>query len=156
MRTFLRPALSLLAVAAALSGGAVALATPPQEASGTFVLTAADVTEVHEAGANVIIEQDVVYVLTDTFAGAAQGEERLVIHPNGKVTLEGWVVCDCTVDSMSGDVTFRYNLTAEGGSFEGRFTVASATGELTSLRSQGTFGGADGAGTYAGRVHFDP
>ena len=133
-------------------------ATAPTEYIATYTVSTTD-TSVRQAGGNTIVEQSGSAVLTGDIVGSATQTDRLVVHADDSVNLQGRFTCTCTVAGRSGTVTVRFTGTAPaGGVIEGHDVVVSGTGGLASLHGQGTFHGTATPGVVAKDLflHFDP
>jgi len=136
---------------------AVAYASPPIEASGTFSEEPPSITVLRTAGGNTILSWITAGSLTGTVSGTLTDNATIVIHNTGTWDFQGLVTCSCTVGSQSGTLFLRYE--GKGVAFgpsQAKVVILSGTGGLANLHGQGTFDlPAPGAGTYSGQFHFD-
>ena len=127
-------------------------------ASGTFALVAPpEVRSFQVVGDTTFIVQRVQYRLTGTLAGTAVGEEQVTYVPNQTAVLRAELVFTGTVEGHAG--TVRLVLDGRGTDMtRGQFVLLGGTGDLASLRGQGTVEGSPqtGSGTYAGEFQFGP
>jgi hypothetical protein len=97
-----------------------------------------------------------------TFTGTFQGDETevgvLVGFCNGAWSFKGFLTFTGTVDGdRSGTLEMRIVGTSpDMASWEGTWVILSGTGDLATLRGQGTWEGAPGVLTYDGNYHFEP
>lgn len=164
------PAATVLASAAvALLIGAVGVAqasAPPTAAEGTFTQTATTGFDLRLAGPNVIVEQTTVGSVSGTLTGSFEDSLKVVLHPTGRFSAQGTLTCECMVDGKTGVVEFVSANTGEElngiPTFEGRFVITGATGELSGLVGVLEFEGevdlASGLSmiSYSGEIHFHP
>lgn len=158
MKRFRATLLSTVLTLSMLVFPLAALASSPEQGSGTFVDTGASlVAPPRLVGGNVILIQETTADISGTFDGTAEAEFRVVAHPNGKATFQGTEVFIGDVDGRSGTVLFRVVGSIVGDSIQGRLIVLDGTGELEDLHAVATFEGIAGVGgTYSVRFHFDP
>ena len=127
-------------------------------ASGTFALVAPpEVLSYQTTDVTTFITQRVQYRLTGTLTGTAVGEEQIILLPNQTAILRAELTFTGTVDGRSG--TLRILLDGRGtGVTQGQFVLLNGTGDLATLRGQGTFEGfpQSGTGTYTGEFQFGP
>lgn len=144
----------------------VALASPPSAADGTGGQIAITDLETRFVGPNVILEQSTEGFFAGTLTGTTQDSFRAVIHPNGKFNAKGTSTCECTVGGKSGVVEFVFTNTGEVidgvPTFQGRFIITGASGDLAGLRGVLEFEGAVdletglNTMTYSGSIHTRP
>jgi hypothetical protein len=152
--------MALVAAAlAVLTLPADAGATAPISGSGTFTRTSAITTstQVTDDG-SVILTQQVTVTYTGIMDGTTAAEQRVVIHPDGVITVTTLVTFTGTVDGIAGTAVFHGvgHASAATGAFTGQFTFIDGSGGLTNLRGQGTIEGVGGAGSYTVGIHFAP
>src|SRR5262245_21762489 len=161
-------AVATAAVVASLAAGAVgaAQAAPPLAASGTITQTQNISEEARLAGPNVILELSKAGIVTGTLSGPFVDSFTVVLHPTGRFSAHGTLVCDCTVDGKQGLLTLSFSDTGETvdgtPTFTGRDVIKGGTGELSGLRGvlqfEGTVDLTTGLSTsnYSGEIHFEP
>ena len=149
----------------------VAYTTPPTEGTGTFdQLIPEEGMEERLAGKNMIYH---LWGGGGTLYGIFEGvwihDEWMVVHPNGKATVNGvWdtpygVKFNGQGGTPDDTVHVRYTATIDlvTGVLKGRYVILSGTGELANLRGQGTISAniyepPYGIIDYTLRYHFDP
>ena len=152
-------ALAVLMVAAGSSAPTIAQAAPPTPASGSLVQTQPSVVrDVRAAGGNTIIAHTLTLAATGAFTGILVADERYVVHPKGVTTYQAEATFTGTVDGRAGTFVMRYAGRGDAATFPGRFVILHGTGDLATLRGQGTFAlsALTGAGAYTGTFHFGP
>jgi hypothetical protein len=164
----LRRMISVSAAAVLLVGPVgVAQASPPTPASGTITQTSAIPQDIRFAGPTVILESAIEADIDGTLSGEDWVETlRVVIHPNGRFTAHGTATCACTVDGKSGEVELVVSDTGQNvdgtPTFQGRYVITRATGELAGLQGvldmEGTLDLTTGLATitYSGQIHLHP
>jgi hypothetical protein len=96
------------------------------------------------------------------FEGTFEGSETevgvLVFHCNGAGSFKGFLTFTGTVDgTYSGTLEMRIVGTSSDLSWwEGTWVILGGTGDLATLRGQGTWEGPAGSLTYDGNYHFEP
>jgi hypothetical protein len=155
--------LTLLVILSVLS--VPALAGPPTDAEGVWKYTPYTVS-VRVADGNTFIESFEDGEWTGTFEGISTEDGHVVIHRSGFWSFRAIVsFSEVTVDGKSGTLEMSVVGDRPDGlsDWEGKWVILSGTGELASLRGQGTWWGpgAPGEGEqgdiyYAGRIHFEP
>ena len=139
-------------------------AGPPVEASGLWQYTPY-ILEAREAGGNTFLTTFEEGLWTGTFQGVSTEDGRVVIHRSGAWSFNAIVSFDGEVDGKSGTLTMSVGGDRPFGvtDWEGRWVILSGTGELATLRGQGTWWGPGSPGPgelgdiyYAGKVHFEP
>lgn len=143
-------------------GGSLAKASPPAAAHTTMTVTAITGFAATPAGANTFIHQTTEGVFTGALIGTFEDELKGVVHPNGRVTAQGTITCECTIEGRSGTLSFVQVSSGDFASqtLEGRAVITGGTGDLANLH--GTFdmeGTVDPNGlatiTLTGQIHFD-
>ncbi len=142
-----------------------AYAGPPENANGLWQYTPT-ILAVRERGCNTFLTTSEEGIWTGTFTGNSTEDGKVVIHCSGMWSFDAIVSFhDVTVAGKSGTL----EMTVVGGrpdassNWTGRWVILSGTGDLASLRGQGTWWGpgAHGPGTwgdiyYSGDYHFEP
>ncbi len=157
--TIMMIAVLLLALSAPVQAG------PPEDAEGLWQYQPF-ILEVREAGCNTFVTTFENGIWTGTFDGTSTEDGQVVIHCSGAWSFKAIVTFhEVTVDGKSGTLEMsvvggRPDATSD---WEGKWVILGGTGEVSSLRGQGTWWGpgAQGVGTwgdiyYAGNVHFEP
>jgi hypothetical protein len=148
-----------LSLAVLLAGASLAAAAgPPFEASGSFAQTSFVQSNVRSAGGVTFFEFTEHDTLSGTFSGTSVIQGSCVVRASRQGVCHALEILDGSVDGESGTARFRdvIFLDLTSGAVQGTFTVLGGTGGLARLRGHGTFQGAEGAGTYAGRLVFAP
>lgn len=108
---------------------------------------------------------DISPTLPGTFQGTSTEDGKVVIHRSGAWSFNAIVSFEGTVDGKEGTLEMSVGGDRPDGSadWEGRWVILSGTGELATLRGQGTWWGPGSPGPgesgdiyYAGRFHFEP
>lgn len=163
----LRRMISMSAAAVLLVGPVgAAQASPPTPASGTITQTSAVPQDIRFVGPNIILESAIEATVDGALSGDWDETLRVVIHPNGRFTAHGTATCVCTVDGKTGDVELAVSDTGQTvdgiPTFQGRYVITRATGELTGLRGvlhmEGSLDATTGLATitYSGQIHRHP
>lgn len=163
----LRRVISMSAAAVLLVGPVgVAQASPPTPASGTITQTSAIPQDVRFVGPNIILESAIEANVSGTLSGTWDETLRVVIHANGRFSAHGTTTCLCTVDGKTGDVELVVSDTGQTvdgiPTFQGRYVITRATGELAGLRGilhmEGSLDPTTGLSTitYSGQIHLHP
>jgi len=149
----------------------VAYTTPPTEGIGTFdQLIPEEGVEERLAGKTMIVHQwGGGGTLYGIFEGVWIHDEWMVVHPNGKATVNGvWdtpdgVTFNAPGGPFFGTVHVRYTATIDlvTGVLQGRYVILSGTDGLANLRGQGTisaniYSPPFGIIDYILRYHFEP
>jgi hypothetical protein len=154
---------SAVALLAGLAGTAVASA--PTAATGIAQATNITGFEPREVGANFAFTQTSTGTMSGTLEGTTESTENVVIHPDGRVTAHGTLICGCTVDGKSGRLDMRWSSVGqvldEGlASVEGRFVIVNGTEELSGLSGvlefQGSIVNGLASTPYTGEIHDQP
>ena len=127
-------------------------------ASGTFALMAPpEVLSYEPIDGTTFITQRVQYRLTGTLTGTAVGEEQIIFLPNQTASLRAELTFTGTVDGRAGSLRIVFDGRGTGIT-HGQFVLLNGTGDLATLRGQGTFEGfpQTGSGTYTGMFQFAP
>lgn len=150
-------AATLAAVAlAALAAGASAATQP---AAGTFVEGPENIVEERESGGNLHLRLTREVLLTGTYTGVGQADERLVIHADGSTNVHATI--DFVGTACGQPVRLTILLVGQGSLVEnviaGSYTVIRGGDREASVgQGNGKFAGtAGGAGVYEGRAHCD-
>lgn len=95
---------------------------------------------------------------TGTFEGSETEVGVLVFYCNGAGSFKGFLTFTGTVDgNRSGTLEMRIVGTSSDLSWwEGTWVILGGTGDLATLRGQGTWEGPPGNLTYDGNYHFEP
>lgn len=161
--------LALLALIAFVLVFAVAIsvqASPPEEASGTWLYTPF-ITDVREHGCNTQLTTfEESEWLDGTFVGTSTEVGRVIIHCAGNWSFKGTVDFDAVeVNGRSGTLEMTVNASRPDAAADwfGYWTITDGGGELENLRGQGTIWGpgapapgVQGTIYYAGNIHFEP
>jgi hypothetical protein len=161
-----RMLLTLLTLSVILSMLSVpALAGPPTAAEGLWQYKPTILDE-RVADGNIFLETSEEGIWTGTFEGESTEAGHVVIHSSGFWSFRAIVsFSEVTVDDKTG--TLEMSVVGKrpdaGSDWQGRWVILGGTGELATLRGQGTWWGpgAPGPGEwgdipYAGQIHFEP
>jgi len=154
----------LLLLAAVFLPSGVVQATPPVTCSGEFAAIYSETRDISFVDGNIIIVQYSEFNNTGCVEGISAGENRIVIHPDGHLTMQGtrtftgYAILE-SGERLSG--TYIFSQVGWGfinGTFTVRTTILSGTGDLANLRGTGVAVGdtVTNSGTYTNRYHFDP
>ena len=154
----------LLLLATVFLPSGVAQATPPVTCTGEFAAIYSEIRDMRIADGNIIIIQYSEFINTGCVEGISAGENRIVLHPNGHLTMQGTRTFTGDVVLESGERlsgTYVFNQVGWGvanETFTVRTTILSGTGDLANLRGTSVTVGdfATNSGTYTNRYHFDP
>lgn len=147
--------LAVIAVAAL----ATTASASTQPASGTFVEGPETIVEERESGGNLHLRITREVLITGTYTGVGQADERLVIHADGSTNVTATIEFIGTACGQP--VTLTFLLEGQGSLVEnviaGSYTIIRGGDPETGVgRGHGTFvGTAGGAGVYEGNVHCD-
>jgi hypothetical protein len=158
--------LTLLTMFIALSMLSIpAHAGPPKPAEGLWRYKPS-IVDVRIADGNTFFTTTEEGEWTGTFVGTSSEEGKVVIHRSGFWSFNGLVFFDAvTVDGKSGTLVMsavgkRADVFAD---WQGKWVILSGTGDLASLRGQGTWWGPGapeveqwGDIYYSGKIHFEP
>jgi hypothetical protein len=154
-------------ISALVASGGLAILLPgpawaasgPQPASGTFLETSATVDNVQVADGNTIVVVTVSGIITGTFDGTFTETDRLVIHPDGSVTLAGKGMVSGTLGTC-GTGSAPYVTEAQGtASARSGFiqsvdrAASTSTPTMISTVDSFTVNAVTGEGTYTGTYH---
>jgi hypothetical protein len=126
------------------------------------------ITDIREAGPNIIITWSITVTYTGSFNGTWQGTERDVIFANGRATFHASGIFTGSLSGSSpGTATMNYAGTASGPeAATAHWTVEQGSGGLAGLHGQGRLEdivetptqGCDDAfvGNYTGQIQFAP
>ena len=124
------------------------------------------ITDVRQAGPNLILTVLITENFTGTFNGSYEGFEQDVIYADGTATFHGSGTFTGTVSGRSGTVVMTYAGTAFTPTATAQWVVDQGTGDLATLHGHGTFQGNETgptqdcddtfAGTYTGQIQFAP
>jgi hypothetical protein len=125
------------------------------------------ILDVRIAGGNTFVHTHEDGVWTGTFEGLSTEDGHLVIHSSsGFRSFRATVTfSQVTVDGKSGTLEMSAvgKELSPGQGWEGRWVITGGTGDLASLRGQGTWWGpgapapgVQGDIYYAGEIHFEP
>jgi Protein of unknown function (DUF3224) len=162
IRRLLLRTLLLGGVALLLLGATVAHAQPvgqPILASGTLSsLGLPTVLAAYPVAGVTLLHQTEPEQLTGTFSGTLLADEWLVVRPDGAITLHASETFTGSVANRAGTVTVVVTGNSDGGTFLGHFAIQSGTGDLATLRGQGSFTGdaQTGAGMYTALIQVLP
>jgi len=158
--------LTLLTLAVMLSMLSVpALAGPSTAAEGVWQYKPT-IEDVRMADGNMFLETSEEGLWTGTFEGESTEDGHVVVYRTGSWSFRGTVsFSQVTVDGASGTL----EMTVVGSrpdavtDWQGRWVILSGTGDLATLRGQGTWWGpgAPDVGQwgdiyYEGQIHFEP
>jgi hypothetical protein len=158
--------LTLLTLSVILSVLSIpALAGPPTAASGVWLYTPY-IVSMRFADGNTFLKTFEDGIWTGTFEGVSTEDGHVVIHSTGFWSFRGTVsFSQVTVDGKSGTLEMhvvgsRPDVFTD---WQGRWVILSGTGDLATLRGQGTWWGPgapdvgqQGTIYYAGQIHFEP
>jgi hypothetical protein len=139
-------------------------AGPPVEASGLWQYKPY-ILEQRMADGNTFLKTFEEGKWTGTLSGTSTEDGKVVIHRNGDWSFNAIVSFEGTVDGKSGTLEMSVVGKRPDGApeWEGKWVILSGTGELATLRGQGTWWGPGapepetwGDIYYAGKVHFGP
>lgn len=146
-----------LALAALLSVPSLAAASGRQfQASGTFVQTSFEMSNVRSVGSVTTFDFVETDILVGTFNGTDIVQGSCVVRSSGEGVCHAIETFTGTVDGISGELQFAdvFFLDASG-AFRGPYTITGGSGGLANLHGHGTFEGTT-TGTYEGRLVFAP
>ena len=142
-----------------------ALAGPPTAAAGVWKYTPY-IVAVRVADGNTFLETFEEGEWTGTFEGESTEDGHVVIHTSGFWSFRGTVsFSQVTVAGKSGTLEMsvvgkRPDVFTD---WQGKWVILSGTGDLATLRGQGTWWGPGSPGVgqqgdiyYAGQIHFEP
>jgi hypothetical protein len=133
-------------------------AASTQPAAGTFTEGPETITDERFADGNLIVELTREVVLTGTYTGIGQAEERIVIHKDGSTNVKATI--EFTGLACGLPTTLVILLVGQG-QLDENFETGVIAGSYTVIRDgvghgNGKFEGAAGvAGTYEGQAHCD-
>jgi len=146
-----------------------ALADPPENAEGVWGYFPVLADAPKEAGCNTFLPTYDEADWTGTFEGEATDYGTVVIHCNGKVSYKGTSSFVGEVHGESGTRSGTLEMSSvgkccdENGHWKGQWVILSGTGELATLRGEGTWFGPGAGGLYnygevgyEGNIHFEP
>jgi hypothetical protein len=156
-----RLAVILVAAATLAVPGSASASTQP--AAGTFTEGPETITDERFADGNLIIELTREVVLTGTYTGMGEAEERIVIHKDGSTNVH--ITMEFTGLACGRLTTLDFLIEGQGqldenfetGVIAGIYTVIDG-GQSSdrTLRGHGTIEGIAGvSGTYEGQAHCD-
>ena len=127
-----------------------------QAASGTFTEGPMSIYDVRQADGNIFLQFTRNVVLTGTYDGVGLSDERLVIHADGSLNLQGRI--DFVGTACGEPVHLTFNLIARGSVVDnvvtGSYTVIRAGDPATGIgRGNGKIAGTLAGGLYSGRVN---
>jgi len=134
-------------------------ATGPQAASGTFLETSHTVDSVSVAGGNTIVVVTVSGITAGTIDGPFTETDRVVIHPDGTVTLTGMGTQSGTLGTCgTGSAPYVTEAQGTASARSGRFqSIDQAASTSTPLMGHTvdsfTVNAVTGEGTYTGTYH---
>jgi hypothetical protein len=145
-------ALTLLSLVALVSTASAS----QQPASGTFTEGPMTIYEMRQSGGNLFLKFTRNVTLTGTYDGVGLSDERLVIHADGSLNLQGTI--DFVGTACGEPVHLTFNLVARGSVAEnvivGSYTVIRGGDSETGVaRGNGKIAGTLAGGEYRGRVH---
>lgn len=149
----------LLVVLTILSAGTAAvIAGPVETATGNWNYAPLTMEPPEIVGCNTFIFMTDTGTFDGTFVGTEIEDGLLTIYCNGRASYKGNLIFTGTVDgSYSGTMEMRIVGTSPDLNFwEGTWTILGGTGDLASLRGQGTWSGPPGFLAYSGNYHFEP
>ena len=141
-------------LAVALAPTAIAAEATP--ASGSFIANLSPVGS-RSADGNTIVTFTFVETFQGTITGVRVGTGRLVIHPDGTITVRDSALFTGSIAGASGTAVLSASVFGTFSSVTANFVVTHGTGGLAGVHVEGTaVGGAVGpasfAGTYSGQV----
>src|SRR5215469_3257404 len=152
MRKLLVPC--LIAAALAILSAVPASASPGSPASGTFSPVTMTITSTRIDGGNTFVTANRTAVLTGSFAGPTTDTVTIVFHSDGATSVHGQGTCACTVDGISGTLSYQF---VGAGTFpssaSGQYLIQ-GSGALAGLVAEGPFSGTFQTVTYSGQLHF--
>ncbi len=141
------------------------LAGPPTAAEGLWQYKPT-IDGIREADGNTFLKTSEEGKWTGTFTGDSTEDGHVVIYSTGFWSFRATVsFSQVTVDEKSGTLEMRVvgSRPDAGSDWQGFWVILSGTGELATLRGQGTWWGpgAPGPGEwgdiyYGGQIHFEP
>jgi hypothetical protein len=151
---WLATALSLAALLSVPSLAAAAGRT--FEATGTFIQTSFEVSNVRSAGGVVLFDFTETDILLGTFNGTDEVRGSCAVQASGAGVCHAIETFTGTFDGTAGELQLADVFFLDpSGSFRGPYTIIGGTGGLANLRGHGTFDGTT-TGTYEGRLVFAP
>jgi hypothetical protein len=154
-----RLALVVALAAIALAALATSASASTQSAAGTFVEGPENIAEERESGGNLHLRITREVLLTGTYSGVGQADERLVIHADGSTNLHATI--EFVGTACGKPVTLTFLLEGQGSLVDnviaGSYTIIRGGDRESGVgRGHGRFiGTAGGAGAYEGKVHCD-
>lgn len=150
-------ALTLITPLLAITAPSVANAAPPVSASGSVAQTSFVVTGARTADGVTFFTFEETDSLTGTFTGSSTISGDCVQRATGPVLCKALETFIGTILGRSGTVTFHDLISIDStGAIQGRFVSIGGTGELSGIRTQGTFQAQGATGTYSGQVVLAP
>lgn len=143
----------------ALTAGALAYASPPEEVSGTFGRpNPIFITDEREAGPNTFITFTRVEspILGDVEGLFDTVESTRIILADGTVIARGTLSSNVTIAGKSGTLMWKVLSTTSEGVTTGKYTWFDATGDLEGIHGNGTYRVSSAGATYSGSFHFAP
>jgi hypothetical protein len=138
-----------------------AQATKPTSVTGVWTFSATNIIDqkfVADGSTEFLTVSDTV-TLVGSITGTGTSARSLTIHnigPNFWVTSESQFTISASFDGKEGAL-FIKSVGNSQNSPDGQWRIISGTGDLSSLRGQGTFSHISPvAFSYEGQVHFDP
>lgn len=158
--------ITVLTVALISTLSVPAYAGPPEDAEGLWQYIPS-VTGVRVANGNTFLSTTETGQWTGTFEGVSVDKGVVVQHSSGLISFKGTVSFVGNVDNKSGTLEMLTlgSKPDPGSDWEGKWVIISGTGDLASLRGQGTWWGPGwspanplewGDIYYSGEVHFEP
>jgi hypothetical protein len=146
---------AFLSLAALLSLPSVAAAAGRTfEASGTFVTTSYEMSNVRSAGGVTLFDFTETDELFGEFSGTDVVAGSCAIQSSGKGECHAIEAFSGSLNGVNGELQFSDVFFLDPtGSFRGPFTITGGTGGLANLRGHGTFEGS-ATGTYEGVFVF--
>jgi hypothetical protein len=165
MRKMLLTLLTVLMISLLSTLSTPVSAGPPTDVGGLWQYQPF-ILGVREAGCNTFLTTFENGIWTGTFEGTSTEDGKVVIHCSGSWSFNAIVSFgEVTVDGKMGTL----EMSVVGGrpdevtDWEGKWVILSGTGDLATLRGQGTWWGPGASGPeewgdiyYSGQIHFEP
>jgi hypothetical protein len=152
MRKLLLPCLT--AATLATLSAVPASASPVSPASGTFSPVTMAITSTRTDGGNTFVTANRTAVLTGSFAGPTTDTVTIVFHADGTTSVHGQGTCACTVDGISGALSYQFVGSGTFPSSASGQYMLQGLGALAGLQAEGPFSGTFQTVTYSGQLHF--
>ena len=164
MRKMLLALLTVLMISLLSTLSTPAHAGPPTDVEGLWQYQPF-IEKMRFADGNTFLETFENGLWSGTFSGTSTEDGKVVIHSSGSWSFKGKVFFDGMVNGKSGKLTMRVVGSRPDAltDWQGKWVILSGTGDLTTLRGQGTWWGPGAPAPeqwgdiyYSGQIHFEP